>query len=237
MQAREMLLQLVLLYEGDWDNVYRELVNKDYPDTKIEYKGDYITIMDEDYPETLKQSYKPPFVLFYEGNINLLKDKNPKLAIGTSKYNQTEQKQLVEQILVGTNYTLILGGRSQIDECIASQTDNSLIVVAGTPISMVDSKFKNEKTLIVSEYPEKTQITNFTRRNQIIIALCDKTLILHCERTSGTNTLVMFSLQNSKAVMVVPVSAFAKEEVVNNELIYEGATPVWTKHNLCEIMN
>ena len=239
MQAREMLLQLALLYEGDWEQIFNAVQNREYPETEIEYEGNYITIMDEDYPETLKQSYRPPFVLFYEGNINLLKDKKPKIAIGTSRHNQTEQKQLVEQILKGTSYTLILGGRSKVDEYIAQNTDNSLIVVAGTPISMVDSKFKNDKTLIISEYPEKTnpQITNFARRNQIISALCNKTLILHCEKTSGTNTLVMFSLQNGKEVMVVPASPFAKEEVINNELIYEGAIPVWTKHKLCEIMN
>lgn len=35
----------------------------------------YITIFDVEYPDELKEINCPPFVLFYKGNINLLKEK------------------------------------------------------------------------------------------------------------------------------------------------------------------
>jgi len=39
---------------------------------KKEYKNKYITILDKKYPSKLKAINKPPFVLFYKGDINLL---------------------------------------------------------------------------------------------------------------------------------------------------------------------
>lgn len=238
MPARETLLQLALLYEGDTRKIIGAIQQNKFPETEIEYKGDYITILDEVYPEVLKKSYMPPLVLFYEGDISLLQDKSPKIAVATSRHNDEEQKKLVKKLLVDTDYTLILGGRSETDKVIAQETDNPLIVVSGTPLSMVDEKFKKEKNLILTEYPEKTNVemSNFPRRNQIIGGLCDKVLVLWCQKKSGTNVLIMSALTNGKDIMVVPTSPFVSEEVANNEFIYDGAIPVWTKQKLCETM-
>ena len=69
LSGRDILLYLTLKYNGDWDKIYNAIKNKediDYKDaekTLDEYPGEYITMLDEEYPAILKQCYKPPFVL------------------------------------------------------------------------------------------------------------------------------------------------------------------------------
>lgn len=70
--AREMLLCIAIKCKGDWNKIYKTLQDKSYDtydnDELINiieyYDGEYITIIDDDYPQILKQSYHPPFVLF-----------------------------------------------------------------------------------------------------------------------------------------------------------------------------
>jgi len=40
-----------------------------------EYKGKYFTIVDKEYPNKLKMIDRPPFVIFYKGNLDLLNEK------------------------------------------------------------------------------------------------------------------------------------------------------------------
>jgi len=69
LSSRDILLYLTLKYNGDWDKIYNAIRNKediDYKDAEKvldEYPGEYITMLDEEYPAILKQCYKPPFVL------------------------------------------------------------------------------------------------------------------------------------------------------------------------------
>jgi DNA processing protein len=69
LSGRDILLYLTLKYNGDWDKIYNAIRNKediDYKDAEKvldEYPGEYITMLDEEYPAILKQCYKPPFVL------------------------------------------------------------------------------------------------------------------------------------------------------------------------------
>lgn len=72
--AREMLLAITIANHNNWNDIYNCLRNKEYDcledefiqDAVESYDGTYITILDDDYPEILKQSYKPPFILFME---------------------------------------------------------------------------------------------------------------------------------------------------------------------------
>ena len=72
MQARKIIVALAIMHKGDWDKIYQAILKKEYPSEEemeelvSSYKGNYITILDEEYPKRLKEGYKPPFVLFYE---------------------------------------------------------------------------------------------------------------------------------------------------------------------------
>ena len=69
-KARNLIAYLAVKYKQVWDDIYNAIINKEPVDNEIvedtlaTLKGDYITIIDDDYPKELKTSYKPPFVLF-----------------------------------------------------------------------------------------------------------------------------------------------------------------------------
>jgi DNA processing protein len=73
-----VLLYFSIKYHGDWDQIYDALERKEKVDreevlkTEKDLKCKYITILDNEYPNKLRNSHRPPFVLFYAGNAKLL---------------------------------------------------------------------------------------------------------------------------------------------------------------------
>lgn len=43
---------------------------------KIEYNGNFVTVLDKEYPEKLRKLQYAPWILFYEGNLALLDRKS-----------------------------------------------------------------------------------------------------------------------------------------------------------------
>ena len=67
----DIILYFSLKYEGDFMRIYNALVQKEQIDDELKkelkskLKSKYITIFDDDYPESLKEINCPPFVLYY----------------------------------------------------------------------------------------------------------------------------------------------------------------------------
>ena len=71
MKMNDILIYFYEKYEGDWDLIYKAINQKE----RVNYgeasqflksykdKYDYVTLIDNDYPEEYKGNYKPPFVL------------------------------------------------------------------------------------------------------------------------------------------------------------------------------
>lgn len=79
MTSRDIILTLALASNNDWNVIYQRLKDKEYPtDEEVNlflnpFNGNAITILDSEYPNRLKQKTKPPFVLYYDGDLSLLK--------------------------------------------------------------------------------------------------------------------------------------------------------------------
>lgn len=78
LDSRTILLALALKDRSDWDKMFAHMRQR-FPlsDEEIEaalsYSGNFIAIVDKEYPERLRQRPKPPFVIFYEGDASLFK--------------------------------------------------------------------------------------------------------------------------------------------------------------------
>ena len=77
MEAKEIILALALKYSNDWQLIYEGIKTKeDLTEEDLQrvadFKGNYITVLDKEYPQRLKSMYHLPFVLFYEGDLSLL---------------------------------------------------------------------------------------------------------------------------------------------------------------------
>jgi hypothetical protein len=67
MTGREILIALHKVCNGDWDDMYFHIKHKTDMDFVSILKGvdtsKYVTLVDEDFPEHLKRTYRPPFVI------------------------------------------------------------------------------------------------------------------------------------------------------------------------------
>ncbi|MDE5767737.1 MAG: hypothetical protein K2H56_04310 [Malacoplasma sp.] len=84
---RNVLLYFAIKHNGDWEKIYDSISNKEMIsdaiclETKNSIKKNWLTILDDNYPEELKKILKPPFILFYEGNVKLLNKSNLKISL------------------------------------------------------------------------------------------------------------------------------------------------------------
>ncbi len=236
----ELVLYFALKYEGDFQKIYNALLNKERVDEnlKIELKRrmkcQYTTIFSLDYPEQLKNINCPPFVLFYYGDLSLVKNKLISV-VGMrdlSNYGQKATEYFVRE-LVKESYVIVSGMARGIDT-VAHQTaiaqGGKTIAVLGTGIEycypksnkMLYEMLKKDH-LILSEYPfmVSPQRKLFPFRNRIVSGLSRAVLISEAKLKSGTMITAGYALEQGKDVYCVPARFYDWQGC--NELIKQGA--------------
>ena len=228
---REKLISYSFYYGGEYDRI-KKAISDDEP--YRQYKADdVITILDEEYPEKLKDLERAPFVLYYKGDLSLLKRKA--VAVVGSRRPCTYALKATQALVRANNDKVIISGLAKgIDAC-AHENALSTIGVLGCGIDYIYPFCNYElirKTakegLIISEYPGKVKpyAYHFPFRNRIIAALSDRIYVMQSGKKSGTMTTVNEALHLGKAISVLPYDIFAQEGRQNNLLIYEGADPL-----------
>lgn len=241
MEVRDILCYFSYKYKGNWNDIYRAIKCKEpinYDEyQKIMENSNYnaITILDEIYPEQFKNVEKPPFVVFYYGDISLLK--SPMISvIGTrrpSEFGIVATKKVVKH-LVSKNYVIVSGLACGIDGVAhkaAIDEGGKTIAILGSGIDLCypksNMKLYNEirkNHLVLSEYPIDIlpQKINFPFRNRLIASLGEKIVVTEAYANSGTSITVNYGLQMNRDICCISFPAFAHS--FNNTLIKEGAT-------------
>ena len=251
-EKKRKLLFYALKYKGDWDLIVSAINRKEEIDEKefvrlIEKLNcKYITMLDSDYPNKFKGVFKPPFVLFYYGDLSLINGEHLLGVVGSrepSEYGIKACKKVLSEIN-RVNPIIVSGLAKGIDSIahkIALEKEFKTIAVLGTGIDYCYPKenyslYKKikENGLIISEYPYKelVSVTNFALRNRLVAALSDAIFIPDVKNKSGTLITVRFSLEAGKSILVTPTSIF--ENLYNNRLIYQGATPILCANDIEE---
>lgn len=199
----------------------------------------YITINYKEYPEILNHLHEPPYVLFYKGNLDLLKGKLGGI-IGARKCTSygAEIAKIIGRELSENNVTVVSGLAAGIDSIAQKNAINyrgKTIGILGCGIDVVypkNNKFLYEEIvknngLILSEYLPKTppMAYNFPRRNRIISAISDKLVIIEATDKSGSLITVNFALELGKDVMAIPGPIINGNSSGCNKLIRDGAKP------------
>lgn len=247
---KDILLYFSCKYQGNWFEVYKAVMNLEkYDEVKCkEYKkkitSNYITILDESYPERLKRSICPPYVIFYKGNIKLLDEKKIIAVIGSrenSSYGEKMTKKLVID-LVNNGYSIISGLAKGIDAiahstCLENNGKTIAVIGSGFNYTYPKENYKLYKEiikngLIVSEYPDfvKPQAFHYPSRNRIIAGIGDSILVTEAKVKSGTMITVKYGLDCGKDIFAVPSEACLNSGC--NRLIKEGAQLVETIDDL-----
>ena len=253
MQPREILLYLSMKHSGDWNAIYNSVVAKEECDDNEvaksikECESKFITILDDEYPESLRQVTKPPFVLFYHGDISLISDKNNKIAVVGSRDNTQYGEDVTNKFVsyLAKDFVIISGlarGIDGIAHRCAINAGGKTVAVIGQGINVCYLE-QNEDIyeeckknhLVISEYPNSVSPSpwNFPIRNRIIAGLCDTLLITEGKINSGTQITALLMVEKDGNVCCVPTRA--GEDSICNHLISDGAYLVETPEDIYDI--
>lgn len=225
---RNKLIAYALKYQGNYDKILAAILKNEEIEGK-EIKN-CLTILDKEYPIDFFCLKTPPFVLFYKGNLNLLKEK--KIAIVGSRDACTYAIEATKKLSLKNKDKVIVSGLAKGIDAIAHQYADKTIGIIGCGIDYIypyENKNLYEKIikdgLLISEYPEfcKPLGYHFPFRNRLIAALAQTVYIMQSKEKSGTITTVNEALELGKDIKVLPFDIFSEEGIYNNQLINDGA--------------
>jgi len=193
----------------------------DFADKQLEllekYGGKIVTLWDDDYPLLLKEIYDPPALLFYEGNIGVVKGEC--FAIVGTRTPSQYGKILTRKIAAGLSqkgFCIVSGMARGIDSeahRAALNAGNPTAAVLGCGLDVIypqeNSKLKKEiaeKGAVFTEYPCKTPPDggNFPRRNRIISGMAVGTLVAEAGLKSGALITAAYAADQDREVFALP---------------------------------
>ena len=228
---RNKLISLAVKYCGDAKKI-REAWNRGEGDPNYVYPGNVITSVDDEFPDELDElTYLDdcPLVLFYKGNLDLLKQK--KISVVGSRTPLEYSKDATKRFVLVQNDKVIVSGLDLgIDTIAHTYADKTIAVLGGGidrvyPIQNFDlyNRIASEG-LIISEYPldTKPNADYFKARNRIIAALGSELIVMEAKKASGALSTVHYAEDYGTKVRVLPQSPLNRNSI-NNILIRDGA--------------
>ncbi|MBP3891916.1 MAG: DNA-processing protein DprA [Solobacterium sp.] len=233
MKQREILAYYSLAHEGNWSKIAEAIKTSEPPVIK-EISDAYLTIYDEAYPKEFLSLRHPPWVLFYEGNLELLKD--AKVSIVGSRHLTDYGAYVTRNITkeLSKHYVVVSGLAKGADACAhetALDNGKGTIGIIGSGLGMHypkenESLYQKMKTqLILSEYPHEVGVKkyHFPWRNRLIAALGKYLFVTQASYHSGTMLTVNEAIALSKEVYCVPYPFGNQVGIGCNALIEQGA--------------
>lgn len=233
-----------------WQTVAQELTSQEMLQkinilrkTQIEI----VTVLDDRYPQLLREIAQPPWVLYVLGNVSLLH--KPALAIvGTrrpSHYGLSVARKLSYQ-LAKRRWTIVSGMALGIDSEAhrgALEAEGHTIAVLGCGVDVIypkSSRAVYEQIIrsgaVVSELPPGTEPRPafFPQRNRIISGLSRGSIIVEAEEKSGSLITADASMDQNRDVFAIPGPITSPKSVGPHRLIQQGAKCVTTLDDVLE---
>ncbi|NLT94628.1 MAG: DNA-protecting protein DprA [Clostridia bacterium] len=203
--------------------------------TKLKVK--IISILDPHYPQSLKNIYSPPPIIYLRGK---LPDTSLRIAIVGSRKASPYGKKIALQFAreLSINGVQIISGLARgIDTCGhkgALEGKGGTIAVLGSGIDVVYPRENLElyeqiinagHSGVISEFPMGTnpQKFYFPLRNRIISGLADGILVIEAGEKSGSLITAEFALEQGKDVFAVPGPVDSSFYKGSHGLIKDGA--------------
>lgn len=246
MTEREKLAAYAWMFSGDWTRIAEAEKNHLVPDA-VRITEQYITCLDEDYPKQFRALRYPPWVIFYRGDLSLLKrrmisivgsrDLQPYGAYGTCWCAD----------LLKREFVLVSGLAKGADGLVHRRA-----LEGGKTIGIIGSGFSRrypycnkdlyqimeQDHLVLSEYPFHTGIRrhHFAWRNRLIAALGEALIVTQARIRSGTMLTVNEAASLAKDIYVLPWQIHDPWGEGCSKLISEGAMILWQEEQLKDIM-
>lgn len=234
------LLRKEIIEEFNLSNVERnEFVNIKYVEKSkeiVEYNQKnnigIISIKDEFYPKLLKKIYNPPIILYYKGNLDILKNKFVSICIGKylDRYGQKVLKYIVNN-LYKDNIGIVTKFEEYNRNIFLENVSKANILVLSSGIK---KNYYTQKGIILSEFsPEiiQTRETNI-RRNRIITGITNDTILIQTTLEDGAGYIVDNVLESNRELWVIPSDITKPANFYTNEIIKQGANVLTQYNNL-----
>ncbi len=224
------------LREQPWAHAHKQYM-EEY-DYLCAGSANFILATDACYPESLRQLSDAPSVLWYRGDINLLK--LPQIGMVGARNASLNTQKFVAKItrtLGEKGYSITSGFARGIDAAAhAAACETGTIAVLGCGVDIVYpqqnmrlfDQILEGQGLIISEFPLGTppRAQNFPRRNRIIAALSQAIVIAEAGARSGSLITARLGNELGKDIYVIPGFPEDPRFTGSIDLLKQGATPL-----------
>lgn len=209
---------------------------------------------DPEYPENLRAAEDAPPVIYVRGQINCLRQPLSLSIVGARNASLNGRK-LASQIsceLTSQGIMIVSGMARGIDTAahkgamFALNRSGSTVAVLGTGIDIAYPA-ENQKLCeqiagqgaVISEFPLGTEPSagNFPRRNRIVSALTDGTLVVEASLHSGSLITARLALEQGRDVFAVPGFPTDERSAGPNKLIKDGAFLVKNAEDILNVLS
>lgn len=209
---------------------------------------------DPEYPENLRAAEDAPPVIYVRGQINCLRQPLSLSIVGARNASLNGRK-LASQIsceLTSQGIMIVSGMARGIDTAahkgamFALNRSGSTVAVLGTGIDIAypaeNQKLCEqiaEQGAVISEFPLGTEPSagNFPRRNRIVSALTDGTLVVEASLHSGSLITARLALEQGRDVFAVPGFPTDERSAGPNKLIKDGAFLVENAEDILNVLS
>ena len=203
---------------------------------RIERKGYCIlTVKDVDYPEYLRETFDPPFVLYCAGKVEALKE--PAVSVvgarKPSPYGRAVAEKLAREL--ASRGIVVVSGLARGIDSIAhwgALEGGKTVAVLGSGLENIYPRENRrlfekiiERGAVISEFPAKSRPLgfHFPIRNRIISGLSLALVVVEATRRSGSLISARMALEQNREVMAVPGNITSDLSQGTNWLIKTGA--------------
>lgn len=229
---------------------YKSQIYLDEIKSNLEKKSiSYISIYDELYPSNLRNIYDAPKILFYKGNLDILKNNINLTMVGSRKCTQygINCAKHISKNLSDNGINIISGLAIGIDTyshigCL--EGNGKTVAVIGSSLDNIlpkrniklAQKILDDGGLILSEYNIRDSVypSNYVYRNRILSGISDGVIVVEAAKKSGALITVEYALEQGKNVFSIPGNINSCMSEGCHKIIKEGAILV---HSVEDILN
>lgn len=199
----------------------------------LDWECDIAVFSDDDYPDKLRELGEPPLVLYYRGNLKLLKNDDLIMLAGTrhtTSYGVDMARNFTKKF-IENDLTILCGISDGIDtavlETVKAESGKAVVICAGgidkiTPVTNTNLENDIEKSgLVVSEFPpnESAQRYHYIYRNRLLAMLANAVILAEADEESNSIGAINLANEYGKEVFAIPGNLSNKYSVAPNRLI------------------
>lgn len=207
-----------------------------------------ITPLSEFYPKRLLKLADMPLVLFVNGNEKALTNEMSISIVGARKASDYGRAvaRAISSALAGIEFTIVSGGALGVDSAAhqgALDENGETVCVLGCGLGtryLMDNEPLRQKILekgaVISEFPPFAPASrySFPLRNRIISGMSLGTVVVEAGEKSGSLITARIASEQGRDVFAVPGDLVSSSYFGTNNLIRNGATPVFSPNDILE---